>query len=61
MDRNEILLKISESIAKIVEHNNFELEETTTAKESFSIKFKLMDLMNMNNIGDLISAIQTEL
>ncbi|WP_062059404.1 acyl carrier protein [Aquimarina longa] len=27
----------------------------------FNIKFKLMDLMNMNNVGDLIKTIQSEL
>ncbi|MDO7172572.1 acyl carrier protein [Mariniflexile sp. AS56] len=27
----------------------------------FSIKFKLMDLMNMNNVGDLLDVIQSEI
>ncbi len=27
----------------------------------FNIKFKLMDLMNMNNVGDLIKTIQSEI
>lgn len=30
-------------------------------EKSFGIKFKLMDLMNMNNIGDLINTIQSEM
>ncbi|WP_299252464.1 acyl carrier protein [uncultured Aquimarina sp.] len=30
-------------------------------EQRFKIKFKLMDLMNMSNIGDLISIIESEL
>lgn len=30
-------------------------------EKAFNIKFKLMDLMNMNNVGDLINTIQSEL
>jgi len=30
-------------------------------EKSFNIKFKLMDLMNMNNIGDLINVIELEI
>lgn len=30
-------------------------------EKSFEIKFKLMDLMNMNNIGDLIRVIESEM
>jgi acyl carrier protein len=30
-------------------------------EKAFDIKFKLMDLMNMNNIGDLMSSIKLEL
>ncbi|WP_103068546.1 acyl carrier protein [Aquimarina sediminis] len=30
-------------------------------EKSFGIKFKLMDLMNMNNVGDLIKTIESEL
>lgn len=30
-------------------------------EKSFNIKFKLMDLMNMDSVGDLINAIQKEL
>ncbi|GGD10100.1 acyl carrier protein [Hyunsoonleella pacifica] len=29
-------------------------------EKSFNIKFKLMDLMNMDTVGDLIKAIQKE-
>jgi acyl carrier protein len=28
---------------------------------SFNIKFKLMDLMNMNSVGDLLDSIESEL
>jgi acyl carrier protein len=27
----------------------------------FNIKFKLMDLMNMNNVGDLLKTVESEL
>ncbi len=30
-------------------------------ESNLGIKFKLMDLMNMNNVGDLVSMIQSEL
>lgn len=30
-------------------------------EKKFEIKFKLMDLMNMNNVGDLIKTIQSEI
>ncbi|WP_445733295.1 acyl carrier protein [Mariniflexile sp.] len=33
----------------------------TEIERSFNIKFKLMDLMNMNNIGDLIKSIESNL
>ncbi|MDO5971147.1 acyl carrier protein [Flavivirga aquimarina] len=33
----------------------------TDIENSFNIKFKLMDLMNMNNVGNLIECIQKEL
>jgi len=29
-------------------------------EKKFNIKFKLMDLMNMNDIGDLLKTIETE-
>lgn len=79
MDRKEILSKVTKAVIEIVEHQNFELTETTTANDvdgwesvthmmiiseiekEFNIKFKLMDLMNMNNTGDLINSISSEL
>jgi len=79
MEKEQILVEISNAVAKIVEHKNFSLNEQTTANDIdgwdsithmmiisevekvFNIKFKLMDLMNMNNIGDLITAIKSEL
>lgn len=33
----------------------------TEIEKEFNIKFKLMDLMNMNNIGDLIKTITSEI
>ena len=33
----------------------------TEIEERFGIKFKLMDLMNMNNVGDLLRSIELEL
>ncbi|MFH6769235.1 acyl carrier protein [Gaetbulibacter aquiaggeris] len=30
-------------------------------EKTFNIKFKLMDLMNMNSIGDLLNSIESEL
>jgi len=30
-------------------------------EKAFKIKFKLMDLMNMNNVGDLIKTIESEI
>jgi len=30
-------------------------------ENSFQIKFKLMDLMNMNNVGDLIEKVASEI
>ncbi|MFD1613961.1 acyl carrier protein [Gelatiniphilus marinus] len=32
----------------------------TEIEQMFGIKFKLMDLMNMDNIGDLIASIEKE-
>jgi len=79
MDKGEILLKIKKVITDVVEHDNFELTELTTAKDvegwesithmmiisevekTFGIKFKLMDLMNMNSVGDLIKTIKLEI
>ncbi len=79
MNKEDILTTIKESFVKVLEHDNFELSETTTAKdvdgwesvthllimndieESFNIKFKLMDLMSMENIGDLINTVEKEI
>jgi len=33
----------------------------TEVEKTFGIKFKLMDLMNMNNVGDLINSIESEI
>ena len=74
---NNILGKIKPIFAKILEHDNFELTESTTTEdvdgwdslthmmiiseieEDFNIKFKLLDLMSMENIGDLVQAIKS--
>jgi len=79
MNKEDILVTITESFVRVLEHDNFELNETTTAKDidgwesithlliindvekSFNIKFKLMDLMSMENIGDLINTVEKEI
>lgn len=79
MNREEIVAKVREAFIKVLDHEDFELTETTTAddvdgwesithmmiisevEKQFGIKFKLMDLMNMNNVGDLIKTIEKEL
>ncbi|WP_024769168.1 acyl carrier protein [Aquimarina macrocephali] len=79
MSKEEILSKVKEAFVSVLEHDNFQLADETTANDvdgwesvthmmiisevekSFGIKFKLMDLMNMNNIGDLLSTIESEL
>ncbi len=79
MTREEIIDKVNTAFVTVLEHNNFELTDETTAKDVdgwesithmmiiteveklFEIKFKLMDLMNMNNVGDLIKTIQSEI
>ena len=79
MNKEEILVTIKESFFRVLEHNNFELNEMTTAKDvdgwesithllimndvekSFNIKFKLMDLMSMENVGDLINTVMKEI
>ncbi len=79
MSNEKIIATIKESFIKVLEHDNFELNETTTAKDvdgwesvthlliindiekAFDIKFKLMDLMSMENVGDLIKSIEKEL
>ncbi|WP_074406514.1 MULTISPECIES: acyl carrier protein [Aquimarina] len=79
MSKEEILSKVKEAFVSVLEHDNFQLADETTAddvdgwesvthmmiisevEKSFGIKFKLMDLMNMNNVGDLIRTIESEL
>ncbi|MEC3908022.1 acyl carrier protein [Tamlana sp. 2201CG12-4] len=79
MTKEAILEKAKESFIKILGHNNFQLNNETTAndvdgwesvthmmiitdiEQIFNIKFKLMDLMNMNNVGDLIESIHKAL
>ncbi|TSE05006.1 MULTISPECIES: acyl carrier protein [Aquimarina] len=79
MNKEEIFSKVKEAFVTVLEHDNFQLTDTTTAddvdgwesithmmiisevEKSFGIKFKLMDLMNMNNVGDLIRTIESEL
>lgn len=78
MSKEEILVTIKESFVRVLEHDNFELNEFTTAKDVdgwesithllimndiekvFNIKFKLMDLMAMENVGDLINTVRKE-
>ena len=79
MKKEAIVIKINEAFKLILEHENFELKNETTAddvdgwesithmmiigeiEKSFNIKFKLMELMNMDNIGDLIKSIESNL
>ncbi len=79
MDREEILEKVTIAFSSVLEHNNFQLKNETTAddvdgwesithmmiiseiEKTFNIKFKLMDLMNMNSVGDLLNTIESEL
>ena len=79
MNKEEILATIKKSFVRILEHDNFELNESTTAKDvdgwesithllimndvekSFNIKFKLMDLMSMENVEDLINTVKKEI
>lgn len=79
MNKEEILTTIKESFIRVLEHDNFELNETTTAKDvdgwesithllimndvekTFNIKFKLMDLMAMENVGDLVDTVMKEI
>ncbi|XMO86139.1 acyl carrier protein [Algibacter sp. AS12] len=79
MNEDAIKIKVRAAFVKVLEHENFVLNNDTSAndvegwesithmmiineiEQEFNIKFKLMDLMNMNNIGDLIKAIQTTL
>jgi len=79
MKKEAIVIKINEAFKLVLEHENFELNNETTAddvdgwesithmmiigeiEKSFNIKFKLMELMNMDNIGDLIKSIESNL
>jgi len=79
MNKEEILSKVRTAFVSVLEHENFQLTDETTANDVdgwesithmmiitevekvFGIKFKLMDLMNMNNVGDLINTIESEL
>lgn len=79
MDTLEIKDGILRAFQKVLGHNNFELEDETTAHDIdgwesithmmiiteieniFDIKFKLMDLMNMNNVGDLTRVAKQEI
>ncbi|AXT55058.1 acyl carrier protein [Aquimarina sp. MMG015] len=79
MSREEILSKVKTAFVSVLEHENFQLSNETTANDvdgwesithmmiitevekTFDIKFKLMDLMNMNNVGDLLNSIESEL
>ncbi|PWH82414.1 acyl carrier protein [Algibacter marinivivus] len=79
MNKEDILVIIRKSFVKILEHENFVLDDSTTAKDvdgwesithllimnevekSFNIKFKLMDLMSMENVGDLINVVKKEI
>jgi acyl carrier protein len=74
-NKDNILPIIKKSFIKVLEHDDFELKEATSAKDvdgwdsithlliindiekEFNIKFKLMDLMSMENIEDLVQAI----
>ncbi|WP_029209490.1 acyl carrier protein [Aquimarina agarilytica] len=79
MNKEEILEKVKSALVTVLEHDNFQLTEDTTAHDvdgwesvthmmiiseieaSLNIKFKLMDLMNMNSVGDLVRIIESEL
>ncbi|WP_339893557.1 acyl carrier protein [uncultured Algibacter sp.] len=79
MNKEEILTTLRKSFVRVLEHDNFELNETTTAKDvdgwesithllimndvekAFNIKFKLMDLMSMENVGDLVNTVKKEI
>ena len=79
MKKEAIVIKISEAFRLVLEHENFELKNETTAddvdgwesithmmiigeiEKSCNIKFKLIELMNMDNIGDLIKSIESNL
>ncbi|WP_308991965.1 acyl carrier protein [Mariniflexile litorale] len=78
MNKEDILIKIRKAFSSVLEHENFQLTDQTTAEDvdgwesvthmmiineietKFEIKFELMDLMSLENIGDLIKAIQSK-
>jgi acyl carrier protein len=78
MELDKITAGIHDAFEKVLGHNNFILEDNTTAKDVdgwesithmmiiteieniFKIKFKLMDLMVMENINDLKKTINQE-
>ncbi len=78
MNKEEIFEVIKRALVCVLEHENFQLNEKTTAHDidgwesvthmmiiseienELGIKFKLMDLMNMNNVGDLVVMIKSE-
>ncbi|TGV03928.1 acyl carrier protein [Flavivirga rizhaonensis] len=77
MTTEDIYEKIKPVFSKVLEHNNFELTESTNTNDVdgwgslthmiiieeiekvFNIKFKLLDLMTMENVGDLVNAIKS--
>ena len=79
MNKEDILVKVTNAFSNVLEHDNFNLTNETTAddvdgwesithmmiiseiEKAFNIKFKLMDLMNMNSVGDLLNSIESEL
>ncbi len=78
MEKKYIIKKITNAFSTVLEHDDFELKEETTAEDvsgwesithmmiiaeienTFGIRFKLMDLMQMNTIGDLIQSVIKE-
>lgn len=79
MEKEKIYENVTQAFRKVLEHENFELNEATSADDvegwesithmmiiteienQLDIKFKLMDLMNMQNVGDLVKSIDKEL
>lgn len=79
MENKDIFKKLTPIFVKVLEHDNFELTNTTTTddvdgwgslshmviieeiEKEFNIKFKLMDLMTMENVGDLVKSIKSNI
>ncbi|MFL1895409.1 acyl carrier protein [Aquimarina sp. 2-A2] len=79
MEKDKIYENVTQAFRKVLEHENFNLKDTTSADDvegwesithmmiiteienQLNIKFKLMDLMNMHNVGDLVKSIDKEL